>query len=978
VCQSVLVFALICVTGAFSQTAEQGPRPIYEGQNVTAIDLVGSPHRDLEPLRASVEQKAGEPYSEIKVRASIEALERSGQFPKIRVEVVPDTSGLRLNFLLEPAYYLGLVNFEGATKKFSYTRLLQVATFSDEDPYDKSRISVAQDALRTFFKHNGYFQADVRISFAIDDAHQLVNVTFATKLGKQTRVGNIAFQGVNQSESARLLHVLRSLRSRFSGALLKSGKKYNPERIAGALAAIRRSLSDQHRLASHVQELPPQYHADTNKVDVSFKVELGPLVTVRTTGARLARLPFLSNRQIKKLIPIYSEGTLDRDLVQEGRQNLVDFFQKKGYFDVQVKTNFDRQPDQISLVYEIDKGKKHKVGNISFRGNHEIAEAALSQAVVVSKSHLWSHGRLSEPLLKQSEKNIEALYRDRGFEDVKVTSRAIDQEPRVDVSFDITEGAQTLVGNVEVTGNSSVPVEKLTSPTGFELRAGVPFSPRRLSEDRNRISASYLNLGYLNADVKAKVTRSAQDPHRMNIFYSVAEHQMVHVGEVVYLGQKKTRVSLIQNTARINSGNPMEKKDLLEGESRLYDLNIFDWSSVGPAKPITDQTQEDTLVKVHEAKRNEITYGFGFEISHRGGNVPTGSVAVPGGPPVNLPGNQIASSQSTFASPRGSIEFNRRNIRGLGEIASASLVLSRLDQRLLATYGQPHFFGSQWSSLTSISAERTTENPLFAARLGDASFQLERIISRKNNTRLQLRYNFNRTSLSALLVPDLVLPEDRNVHLSTLSGTFLRDTRDKPLDAHRGRFATLTVGITPTSLGSSANFAKLLGQFAFYRPFHSIVFANNLHFGFAKSFNNSFVPTNELFFSGGGNSLRGFPIDQAGPQRVVPFCNVLQDQSGCVNVTVPVGGRQLFILNSEVRFPLKLNKALGGVLFYDGGNVYNAINLRDFADNYTNTVGLGLRYSTPVGPVRIDIGRNLNPVPGISPTQYYITLGQSF
>jgi len=97
-----------------------------------------------------------------------------------------------------------------------------------------------------------------------------------------------------------------------------------------------------------------------------------------------------------------------------------------------------------------------------------------------------------------------------------------------------------------------------------------------------------------------------------------------------------------------------------------------------------------------------------------------------------------------------------------------------------------------------------------------------------------------------------------------------------------------------------------------------------------------------------------------------------------VNISVPVGGRQLFIFNSEVRFPLGINKNLGGVIFYDGGNVYNAINFNDFVNNYTNTIGVGLRYATPIGPVRIDVGRNLNPVPGLSATQYYITIGQSF
>ncbi len=159
---------------------------------------------------------------------------------------------------------------------------------------------------------------------------------------------------------------------------------------------------------------------------------------------------------------------------------------------------------------------------------------------------------------------------------------------------------------------------------------------RRLTEDRNRISANYLNRGYLNVEVKARAQRSADDPHRVNVLYAVNEHQLVRLGEVIYLGQDRTQMELLRKTAQLPSEAPMKRGQLLEAESRLYDLNIFDWSSVGPRKPITDQTEEAALVKVHETKRNETTYGFGFEVSHRGGNIPSGSVAVPGLPPVQL------------------------------------------------------------------------------------------------------------------------------------------------------------------------------------------------------------------------------------------------------------------------------------------------------------------------------------------------------
>jgi outer membrane protein insertion porin family len=969
------ILFFIWAPSGWPQLTIQGPQSTFNGQNVSAVYLIANPHRDVEPLRPLVLQKQAEPYSQEKIEKSIAAL--MGQFPKVEVSVIPEINGLRLNFLLEPAYYVGYVHFPGA-EKFSYTRLLQAADLADQEPFDKERLPLAQMSFEKFLHQNGYFQSSIQTTFEIDDQHQIVNLNFAVNLGRQARIGTVKFDGPDLKQDARLIRSVRSLRARFTGGLLKSGKPYSPERIKSATSLIRRTLAKQHRLASKVQELPPQYHPETNLVDVTFKTEIGPVVMVRTTGARITWVPFLAGREMRKEIPIYSEGTIDPDLVQEGQQNLIDYFQNKGYFNAKVTTDFQKQPDKVVLVYAIEKGKKHKVRSISFAGNNHIPEKDLLSQVVVKKAHPFSHGSVSQKLLSQSEKNIQAFYNDRGYEDVNVKSQTVNHDLKIDVTFHITEGAQTLVGNVEVSGNKAFTQKELVAPAGFQLQPGKAFSPRRLVEDRNRMSANYENRGFLNVEVKATVNRDQNDPHRLNVSYAINEHQLIRVADAVYLGQQHTRLSLIRKTANVPVETPMKRVQLLKAESQLYDLNIFDWASVGPRKPITDQTDEDILVKVHEARRTDIIYGFGFEVSHRGGSVPSGTVAVPGLPPVQLGKYQIAPSQSTFASPEGSIEINRRNMRGLDEIAGASLLLARLDQRVLSTYAQPHFIISQWSSLTSFSIERNTENPLFAANLGDISFQLERLISRKTNTRLQFRYDFNKTYLSHLLVPALVLPQDQNVHLSTFSSTLIRDTRDKPLDAHHGDFATLNVGITPIQLGSSASFAKLFGQYAFYKPFHSIIFANSIRLGLAKAFAGSFVPTSQLFFSGGGTTLRGFPIDEAGPQRLVPFCGVLQGQPGCVNINVPVGGNQLFIFNSEVRFPLKIMKPLGGVVFYDGGNVYSAINLNNFASNYTNTIGFGLRYSTPIGPVRFDIGKNLNPVPGIGSVQYYITLGQAF
>jgi outer membrane protein assembly factor BamA len=167
----------------------------------------------------------------------------------------------------------------------------------------------------------------------------------------------------------------------------------------------------------------------------------------------------------------------------------------------------------------------------------------------------------------------------------------------------------------------------------------------------------------------------------------------------------------------------------------------------------------------------------------------------------------------------------------------------------------------------------------------------------------------------------------------------------------------------------------MLAQVAHYKRLPSqVIWASSLRVGFDTSFAGSHVPLSQEFFSGGGSTIRGFPLNGAGPQRNLQVCNQT-DTSICSQITVPEGGRQLFIVNSEFRIPLPIRKGLGVVGFYDGGNVFRAIG---FHGQYTNTVGAGLRYATPVGTIRIDIGHNLNSPPGISSTQFFITLGQAF
>ncbi len=962
------------------QQTSQSNKVSYEGQKVAAVELVAYPKISVESLQPLVQQPVGEPYSSSKVADTISALQGTGRFSKVEVDVKPDPGGLKVTFTLEPALYFGIFDFPGGTKSFSYARLLQVVDIPNRTPYKQDLVSKTEDNLHQFFVSAGYFQAHVQSESQFDETHMLANVVFDIDLGKRAKLGDIEIQGAEPGEVDRLLRATRTLRATVTGESLKPGKPYTPKRIDSGIALMKRELGKENHLASKVRLDHPRFHKDSNRTDLVIDARPGPIVKVQVTGAKLSALAFLRDRQMKKLIPIFSEGTVDPDLVEEGRRNLIDFFQSKGYFDVKVTTNFQNEASNVELVYKVERGSRHRVETVDFRGNQHFGKDVLSRQVAV-KAHrlvLLSRGKFSDKLLHQSVTDITAFYKNQGYEDVKVDTDVVDREPKVYVTFQIAEGSQTLVDNLTIEGNSHLSSSAFSPKGGLRLRPGQPFSPKALADDRSHIMAAYFDRGFLNSEFDSKVTRLPDNPHRVDVTYKITEKQQVQVAAVVLLGNKKTRASLIKKTANITIAAPLSQRALLAGESGLYDLGVFDWTSVDSRRPITDQTNEDVVVKLHEAGRNEITYGFGLQVARRGGNIPSGTIALPGLPPVTSGAPNFTAEEKTFVSPRGSITFTRYNFRGLGESASASILVSRLDQRALATYTQPHFKASSWSSLLSASIERTTENPTFAARLAEGSWQVEKPLNKDKTRRIQLRYRFRRTILSNLLIPGLVLPQDQRLRLSTLSATWIRDTRDKPLDASRGFYETLDLGITPKALGSSANFARFLGQGSYYKRFGPTVWANRVTLGLAKAFGNSDVPTSERFFSGGETTLRGFPINGAGPQRTVPACSNPADLSTCVNLQVPVGGRQLFILNSELRFPLGIKEGLGAAVFYDGGNVYGPVNISHFIQNYTNTVGVGLRYKTPVGPIRFDIGRNLNPVTGVNATQFYVTLGQAF
>ena len=961
-----------------AQTAHTAPEvkqvlPSYEGQNVSSVELAGRPNLDARDLLPLLVQKQDEPFAQTKVNATIAALKSTHRFDDIQLQVRPEATGVRVLFILEPAFYFGIYEFPGANKVFPYSRLLQVASYPPRGAYTPVDVVNAQQALEKFLHREGYFRAQVKPEIRTDDAHGLANVYFTTTLGRKAKFGSVTLQGASPQETAHLKKVSHSLLARLRNSSIRSGKTYSLKTLQNATQYLQNALIKQDHLDAKVKLISANYNPTSNRADITFNVKAGPVVHVKVEGAHI-----WSWTQ-KKLLPEYQQVGVDPEIIQEGRQNLVSYFQSKGYFDAKVNVSTQQQPKGETILYQIVKGPRHSVERVTIAGNQALTDKDLMSHVAVKKEHIFYHGKYSENLVRTSVKNLKRVYQADGFSDVKVTPTVnTEKNGDVFVTFRVDEGERDVVEAMRIEGNNTQPISRL-APKGLNLQPGKPYSQKLADEDRNHIMAKYLNLGYLTATFRETATPVDKDKHHLVIAYQIKEGPQVRTSTLVTLGRGGTQQWLVNRQTSIPVGAPLREDEMLSSESRLYNLGVFDWAEIDPRRRITTQSQEDVIVKVHEAKKNDLTYGFGFDVINRGGSVPSGTVAVPGLPAIGL-SQKFRTSEKTYYGPRALFEFTRKDLWGKAESLSFSALGARLDQRGNITFTDPYLFKSNWSSNVTISGEHDAENPIFTSIIGQWGYQLQRALNPDKTTNLFLRYSLKETGLTNLLIPALVPQQDQHVRLSTVSATYIRDTRDFQLDAHKGIYETFEFDLNPSALGSNVNFGRFIGQTAYYKKIpDNIIWANSIRLGMAKPFNGSHVPLSEEFFTGGGSTIRGFPLNGAGPQRVIPACGDPADPSTCENITVPVGGNELFIVNSEFRIPVSvpglLEKGLSVVPFYDGGNVFRTIG---FHGQYTNSIGFGFRYATPVGPIRLDIGHNLNAPPGIKSTQIFVTVGQAF
>ena len=427
---------------------------------------------------ALIEQKPGTAVDREAIRRSIRRLYETRLFESIDVVWEPAGTGqINLIFETTPRYFCGSLSVDGLPKDGPHlNEMINSSTLELGTHYSPQRISQTLERMHRLLEDSGYYQAQVTYQEFPDSALQQMNVKFQVVPGSITHVGRVTLTGDPDVVLDDIEYI----------ADIHPGDKVRKGQIQRALHRLRKRFQKGRRLTAQVG-ITHSYVVANNTVDYTIEVRRGPEVDITAEGTKLTR------GQLKRSIPIFQEGAVDEDLLNEGRRNLRDFLQTDGFFDAKVNVREERQDGAVKIVYQVDRGARHRLFGIKVEGNKYFDTQTIRERLSLQPAS-WTlpHGRFSQAILAVDVLAIKNLYVANGFPNVEVTGNIVDDyegDPqRLFVDFRIVEGQQVLVRSLTITGNQAFPAELLQR--NLYIVPGQPYSEMNVSTDRTRWSTS--------------------------------------------------------------------------------------------------------------------------------------------------------------------------------------------------------------------------------------------------------------------------------------------------------------------------------------------------------------------------------------------------------------------------------------------------------------------------------------------------------
>jgi outer membrane protein assembly complex protein YaeT len=744
---------------------------------------------------------------------------------------------------------------------------------------------------------------------------------------------------------------------------------------------MRNFLVRREYRAADIDFLGHTYDEAAHSVQLRYRVQVGPKVQVEVTGVprNMVRrwLPFGRNQE-------YSEDTIDR-----AATTMVEGLQLRGYYLATVDYETSRENNVLTVTFEVNPGRQYRLTDVSFIGNQQIDDDVLHGLVATTprggfrrivQSLLRRPGGVTRGQISDDRDAIESFYRLQGFSlatvaEPQVTTR---EDGSLSVEFPITEGPRTLVTEVRVEGNEAVAADALPAR---QLAPGQPYNPQLLHEDVVSLQTFYANRGHVEVQVAPRVTVS-DDKTQASIVYSITEGPHVNVDEVTVRGNTYTDRDVVLRRSDIRPGQPFSYTSMLEAQRELYRLGIFQRVEVQPTQTGTTVGDRDVVIQVEEGRNLTLSGSVGLRLA-RGG-----------------------IGKGTQFHERLAVAAAHRNLFGTGRYLGLEIVAGREEKEAFLTYREP--FIGRWNVPLQFQIFQSDDSTRPGTQIEQRGLSIEATKVARLQTRWSLRYEYLISECKGDVLCDrlrenlpieTVDPDLREIQISSITPTFFWDTRDDILDPHRGFFTSASIEYAFPLFSADAGFLKEYVSGAFYLPLtRRSTFVVSGRLGLIQAYARApiedgggllQIPLSERFTAGGENSHRAFPLDLLGDLcrnddelhtrerdcEATLFAEFNETTGERIGPILPLGGSSMTLMNAEYRFPI-FGNTVGGAVFADIGNVFAGSNV-DFS-KLRYGAGFGIRYLSPVGPLRIDVAAPFGRKWYEDRWQYFFTLGYAF
>ncbi len=675
--------------------------------------------------------------------------------------------------------------------------------------------------------------------------------------------------------------------------------------------------------------------------DVTFTVKEKPVIRKVEIKGR----DKVKESDLKEVIKLRPAMIMSDTAISETRAAILKLYGEKGYHDCRLEITSKKAPrGRVDVIIKITEGKRLFVRKIFISGNESFSDRKIRKAMLTKKkgwfSWLTDSGLLKEGMLEHDGARIAAFYHNEGFLDVRVTGPELKKDKKgFNLYINIVEGIRYRPGNITVSGDIIETRKKILE----RVKVGEEkyFSRRTMREDVMRVSDFYSEHGFAFAEVEPILSRD-RDKKTVDLTFEINKGNMVRVNRILIKGNTRTRDKVIRREIKLTEGGIFNSAKIRKSRENLLRLDFFDKVNITPRPTDTDDLL-DIEVDVKDKPTGTFSIGAGYSSVDR----------------LSFMG-----------------EIKEANFLGRGQQLAAQVDISSISNRYNLSFTEPHIFDSKLMfgiNLYNWSREYddyTKDSTGGAIRFGYPVYKKWRFI---------WSYGYDDTSLSDvnLATATSSILESMQYHITSAVKIGLsRETRNRRYAATKGSHQSFTVKYAGGPLGGDNGFTKVEASAGKILPV-----SKNTHFyaraamGYVQENGGGHLPVYEKFYLGGMNTIRGFNAGEISPTETVTLTDPLTGLT--YQQKDRIGGTKMWYGNFEYIFPLLNDSGLNGVIFYDLGNVYDRYESWRFRD-VKNSAGFGFRWLSPVGPLRLEWGRNLNPKEGEDTSNWDFSIGGAF